>query len=131
MAEYLYRNADNDERTIHARMTSPPPETVTFCPDGSWCASTPGTLGEYRRVYVCAGAVVKVDASVNHADQDIPQASRSLAKTAEQGTVVNRFGRSVRELSNGHYATLDGRRIVDSPAARDAHMKETGAVACD
>ena len=132
MAEYLYRNSNGDERTIHARMTSPPPETVAFDPDtGHWQASDGNVPGTFRRVYTCASVRASRGSEVNYGDQAIPQASRSLTPTTEDGTVVNRFGRNVRQLSNGHYATLDGRRIVDSPAARDAHMKETGAIAGD
>ena len=54
--------------------------------------------------------------------------SRSLPKTKEQGEVVNRHGHTVRKLKNGHYATMDGRRIVDSTEARKVHLAETGLV---
>lgn len=70
-------------------------------------------------------AIVKAGGEVKYAG--VPY-SRSLPKTKERGEVVNRFGQQVRKLRNGHYATMAGHRIVDSTAARQAHLGETGLV---
>lgn len=69
--------------------------------------------------------MVKPDGAVKYDGLPI---SRSMPKTAEKGEVVNRHGHTVRRLKNGHYATMDGRRIVDSTAARKAHLAETGLI---
>lgn len=141
MATYLYENANGEQREIVASMKNPPPEVVHFRPDGSFidahCVQwhsfdkdeRPGDI--FRRVYTNPAVQISRGAAVAHVGQDIPQASRSLPPTHEQGEIVNRFGTSVRRLASGHYATMDGRRIVDSAKARDAHLKETGCVSDD
>lgn len=57
MPEYVYRNAAGETRSIHARMSDPPPELVVFNPDGSWEPFTDSGYDRhraaeaYRRVY--------------------------------------------------------------------------------
>lgn len=143
MAIYQYRNSMNELREVVASMKNPPPEWMLLkdgqlVPQGESQPMRQTGPGDFefgpdifRRVYTNPAVSVSRGSEVSHAAQDIPQASRSLPRTHEQGEIVSRFGQSVRKLANGAYATLDGRRIVDSDKARDAHCKETGFVPGD
>lgn len=47
---------------------------------------------------------------------------------ASGGRIVNRFGQTVREIKPGLYATMEGKRIVDSSSAADRHAADCGYV---
>lgn len=54
--------------------------------------------------------------------------SRTLPPTEEKGEIVNRSGHTVRRLKCGAYATMEGRRIIDSKEAGDRHASDAGFV---
>lgn len=48
---YEYRNNAGETREIHARMSDPPPEWVSFNQDGHWSPAVANDPLAFRRVY--------------------------------------------------------------------------------
>ena len=127
MAIYEFENKQGEKRSIVASMKNNPPMAVIFTSATEWIPAEDDGPNVWQRVIRLAGAKVSRGAAIDHGSHRLPT-SMTMPRTNEQGEVVNRFGQQVRKLKNGHYADMQGRRIVDSHAAREAHAKETGMV---
>ena len=131
---YEYENALGERREIVASMKNPPPEVVLFYGDEPTkylkCITHPSEIygrDIFRRVYTVP-QIGRIDpgGAVTHKGS-LPY-SRTLPPTEEKGEIVNRSGHSVRRLKCGAYATMEGRRIIDSKEAGDRHASDAGFV---
>lgn len=129
MAIYEFENRAGEKRAIVASMKNNPPMCVEFTGPGNddWKPAEEDGPHCWYRVIRLGGARVDPGGSIDWGSQKLP-VSMTMPLTTEKGEVVTRFGQQVRKLKNGHYATMNGRRIVDSAAARDAHAAETGMI---
>lgn len=141
---YVYKNSAGETREIVASMKNPPPEVLILNSDGSYLGCNTFQIDDpavYRRDYSNGGSLPMIsttpDGAVNHAHRKgklpvsgtLPRAYETDPRTGLQrvaGEPVIRNGRRVRLLKSGAYATMDGRRIVDSNHAADLHCAETG-----
>lgn len=114
---YEYVNQQTGERRQIVRPMKQAPQVVFTDQDGTW-----------MRVWsIAPAAITKTTKSeVNHRGQKLP-VSRSLPPDMrEGGTVARRGGHLVREFKDGTACTMDGKRIIDTPKARDRHAKMCG-----
>lgn len=71
---------------------------------------------------------VRSGGGVEHPHQKNHLPTSVVLPRATGGNIVNRGGTSVREIKPGLYATMDGKRIVDSNRAADRHAADCGYV---
>lgn len=129
MALYEFENSKGEKRAIVTSMKNNPPLCVEFTGPGNddWKPAEEDGEHCWYRVHRLAGARVDPGGAIDWGSGKLP-VSMTMPLTTEKGRVVTRFGQQVRELKNGAYATMEGRRIVDSSRSRDAHARETGMI---
>lgn len=140
---YVYKNSAGETREIQASMKNPPPEVVMFYhpyeptkwtglseqEEAGFLADNPSI---FRRDYSNGGVLPQIDmkpgGEVNHPHQKGKPPTSCQLPYAEGGKIVNRFGHQCREIKPGLYATMEGRRIIDSKSAGDRHAADCGYV---
>lgn len=142
MATYVYKNSAGETREIVASMKNPPPEYVYF-PDESdiWLPQDEKSGARnyldrfwhrfhFRRDYSNSLPMVNValGGGVEHPHQKNRLPTSVVLPRATGGNIVNRGGTNVREIKPGLYATMDGKRIVDSNRSADRHAADCGYV---
>lgn len=72
--------------------------------------------------------VVKHGGAITHAHLKGKPPTSGTLPLINGGTIVNRYGRKVREVGPGLYADMRGRPIIDSTEARDRHAARAGYI---